>query len=58
MADNKKIDETKTIISELQKLKADNTILKKAIGKTKSARGPFNSSRPKLLGKLQTLQVL
>ena len=57
MADNKVYD-TKSIISELQKLKNDNTMLKKVIIKNKSSLGPSKANRPKQLGTLQTLQSL
>jgi hypothetical protein len=58
MAEDKKVDVEKSIISELKKLKADNTMLKKIIVQKKSSRGPANSNRPKQLGTLQTLQTL
>lgn len=58
MADDKKVDDTKTIAAEIAKLKSDNTMLKKIIIKNKSSRGPANSNRPKQLGTLQTLQTL
>lgn len=58
MADNKKVYDNQSIISELQKLKADNTMLKKVIIKNKSLIGPANSNRTKQLGKLQKLQTL
>jgi len=58
MAEDKKVDDTKTIAAEVAKLKSDNTMLKKIITQKKSSRGPANSNRPKQLGKLQTLQTL
>jgi len=58
MADDKKVYDTQSIISDLKKLKNDNTMLKKAIIKNKSSIGPANSNRTKQLGKLQKLQTL
>lgn len=58
MADDKKVDDTKTFAAEIAKLKSDNTMLKKIITQKKSSRGPANSNRPKQLGTLQTLQTL
>lgn len=58
MADEKKIQENTSILDEIKKLKSDNTMLKKIIVQKKSSRGPANSSRPKQLGTLQTLQTL
>lgn len=58
MAEEKKVDDTKTIAAEIAKLKSDNTMLKKIITQKKSSRGPANSNRPKQLGTLQTLQTL
>ena len=58
MADNKKVYDNQSIINELKKLKADNTMLKKIIVQKKSSRGPANSNRPKQLGSLQTLKTL
>jgi len=58
MADEKKIEDNKSILDEIKKLKSDNTMLKKVITQKKSSRGPTNSNRPKQLGTLQTLQTL
>lgn len=58
MADDKKVEENKSILDEIKKLKSDNTMLKKIITQKKSSRGPANSNRPKQLGTLQTLQTL
>jgi hypothetical protein len=58
MAEEKKLDDTKTIAAEVAKLKSDNTMLKKIITQKKSSRGPANSNRPKQLGTLQTLKTL
>ena len=58
MAEEKKVDDTKTIAAEIAQLKSDNTMLKKIITQKKSSRGPANSNRPKQLGSLQTLQKL
>jgi hypothetical protein len=58
MAEEKKVDDTKTIAAEIAQLKSDNTMLKKIITQKKSSRGPANSNRPKQLGSLQTLKTL